>query len=198
MQALETFILGLPMVGKFPFLIPLVGSFLGGQETILVIAALSVTNVLSFSTVLIFSYIGTLLSEIIWFQIGKHCMGWFEKKEKIQKGLARVDELYKEKFGQKPFAVLLIAKFLYGTRIVTLLYFGRSGIPFSLFLKYNGLATFVWVLPIAAAGYFVGLGAKNVTNTLDVITYGLIVVTVLFGAVYGLRILIKKKIMKNK
>ena len=113
------------VVFPYPFLLPLIGAFIGGEETIIIISALSAGGFLPFPVVIIFSFIGTMLSDWAWFLFGKYFIVFLEKRPRIERGIQTVSAFINRVGGRRYFMGLLITKFLYGTRIIMLFYLGR-------------------------------------------------------------------------
>lgn len=179
----------------YPFLIPLLGAFFGGEETIIVISALSTTGFVSFPVVVVFSYVGTILSDTTWFLVGQRFMNWLSSKKRIQEGLVRVDTLFGHTAQHKPFLLLLITKFLYGIRIATIFYMSRR-MSFPSFMAYNAAVTLIWVIPICLVGWLLGISAVKISTISGDIKYGLGLVTLIIIAFYGIRIWLNRKVTK--
>ena len=54
-----------------PYFVPFLGAVIGGEETILVITALAAGGAFTFIEVLLLSYAGTLVSDLLWFLAGR-------------------------------------------------------------------------------------------------------------------------------
>jgi len=198
MSSFEAFLVA--AIAQFPylFLLPLIGSFFGGEETIILIAILSATDFIPFSTVLIFSYIGTLLSDSLWYWVGGRFSKWIDKREKIRKGFSQITGFATRIAKNNIFLILLTTKFLYGTRIVTIFYLARKPIPFLIFTLYNMVVTLLWATAICIVGWLTGRGITNLAKIFDNITYGIGIIALTAVALYALRIWLNRKIIEKE
>ena len=143
-----------------PFLLPLVGAIIGGEETILVISILSAEGLISFWTVLVFSFLGTLISDIIWFFAGDLVVK-LERWRLFSKNFEEIAEIIRKISGRNHFRALLMTKFFYGTRILTLFHVRRDGFPFLKFVPANALVVAIWTAVIVPFGWLAGKGLLN-------------------------------------
>ena len=108
-----------------PYFVPFFGALLGGEETILVISALAAGGSLSFMEVLGLSYLGTIISDWIWFIFGVRFHLWLERRPRVHAKLETVAGFVRHFTRGQHFLALLITKFLHGTRIITIFYLAK-------------------------------------------------------------------------
>lgn len=108
------------LVYKLPLIF--FGSFFLVETVIITFAFLSGQGMWSLFDVFWLSFIGIVLSDSIWFLFGQSIMKkteqWPKYKEKYQSLLVKLEKMTRE----RPFLSLLFIKFLYGTRILTILF----------------------------------------------------------------------------
>lgn len=182
----------------FTFLIPLLGAFFGGEETILVIAMLSATGALSIFEVVIFSFMGTMLSDICWFQFGKYAMARIERRPKMKERFALVADFIQRVARGQTFIALLITKFLYGTRIIMIFYLGKISLSFRKFLLYNSIVTALWSVSICALGYLAGRGIMELLSVYHNLAYSVSIVIGVLIVIYFIRIWLNRTLVEGK
>lgn len=141
------------------------GSFFLGESVIIPAAFLSGEGIWSFSYVFVTAYIGTLLSDAVWFALGPRLFRFAHDFESIKR---RSDAFLPkiEYLGNRPFHLLLISKFIYGTRILTIIYLSKK-VSILLFTLYNLVGTFLWLAAVMTVGFLAG---KSVINLLPIFT----------------------------
>lgn len=142
-----------------PFLLFFLAALIGGEEIMIPLAFMVGTGLWDFKTLLIACFLGTLVSDTLWFLLGRHGLQKTKLFKKHEDKYKKVVE-FLNKISKNNFIVLLVTKFLYGTRIFTILHFGVSKISKSKFLLMNSVVIMVW-LPIALGiGWFAGKGSS--------------------------------------
>ena len=146
---------------------------------IITAAFLSGQGLWSLTTVFLLSLVGTLASDAIWFLFGntifKLTRKWQANQKKYQKLITRLDNLTRN----KPFLALLFIKFLYGTRILTILYLSTKKISFWKFLFFDTLGTILWLIVMIAIGWMAGKGIANFAPFINKTEYALPAIVVL-------------------
>ncbi len=143
-----------------PFLLPLFGAIIGGEETIILIAMLSSEGLISFWTVFVFSFLGTLISDIFWF-LGGDLVVKLERWRLFSKNFEEMAEIIRKISGRSHFRALLITKFFYGTRLLTLFHVRRDGFPLWEFIPANALVVLIWTSAIVPFGWLAGKGVVS-------------------------------------
>jgi len=75
--------------------------------------------------------------------------------------------------GQKPFLALLFIKFLYGTRILTILYLSIRKVHYPTFFLFNTIGTVFWLLVMIFVGWLVGRGTADAGQVFSRVEYTL-------------------------
>lgn len=173
------------------------GSFFFGETVILTAAFLAGEGTWSISSVFWLSLVGTVASDSIWFLFGqtffKFTKRWEKYQDKYQTFLIKLEKTT----GQKPFLSLLFIKFLYGTRILTILYLSIRKMRYSTFLLFNTIGTTIWLLVMITIGWSAGkglAGAGPIFSRIEYIITALIVLIVLYRIITGW---LSKKIVKE-
>lgn len=161
------------------------GAFFFGETVIITAAFLATQGVVSLEAVFLFSLAGTLVADIVWFYVGRSALTVTRRfavyKEKYQGFLSVLERIY----GTKPFLVLLFIKFLYGTRILTILYLSMRRMRLYVFLLFDFIGTALWLAAIIALGYFVGrsVGVEGVITSVQRAEMAVLLLLALFFAV---------------
>lgn len=138
------------------------GAIIGGEETLVLLSILSAKGFLNIWTVLVFFYFGIVVSDMLWYYIGKSKL--FTLLIKIRLLSAAYDywgKLLDKATAKSDFQALLITKFLYGFRLPTIMYLARERLTIGSFLKYALFTNFIWVGAISAIGWLAGKGIST-------------------------------------
>lgn len=173
------------------------GSVFFGESVIIAASYVAAQGVWGIPLVFIYAFLGTILSDSLWFWIGKKLSKWLHTKPSFQKKYQRYTPFIEKIGGKKPFLVLLFIKFLYGTRIITIVYLSIRRIPFSKFLLFNSIGTAIWLCVIIAIGWGVEKGLAYLLPVFSKIEYTILVIVLLIIAfrlfsVWTNKMLIKK------
>ncbi len=195
--AIQAVISWLQVHMPYTFFIPLLGAFFGGEETILIIAMLSATGALSFQEVLMFSFLGTMLSDFCWFQFGKYAMERLERRPNIKNKFVMVADFIRTVARGRTFIALLITKFLYGTRIIMIFYLSKIQLSFRQFFIYNSIVTAIWSIAVCALGYYAGKGVMGLLDAYHNLAYSLSIVAAVILVIYILRIWLNRILVEG-
>lgn len=139
-----------------------IGAFFFGEAVILVAALLAQQGMWDFSTVFFVSLIATVLSDSLCFWFGYEFFfkkKWFLRYEKKYEASIKFLD---EKVKSKPYLSLLIIKFLYGTRLLTIIYLAVRQMKFIKFFLFDTLGTVVWLVVMLLIGWLAGNGIGNI------------------------------------
>lgn len=188
--------------GSYTPLVSFLGAIIGGEETLILLSILSSNGYLTAWVVLLFFYLGILVSDTIWFFLGKSKLfDWFVKRKIISRVYLRWDKLLTKATKGSSFHALFITKFLYGFRIPTIMYLGREKVKVKSFLFDSAIIDFIWTLVVFAIGWFAGKGillatdlSKNIVLYLLLVGITFIIFTIIVRILSGL---IKKWLIKK-
>lgn len=179
-------------------LVCLVGAFFGGDGIIIFLSTLSGQGLINFWTIILFCSLGTISSDLMWFFIGRTRLA--EKvisNKRFNRGYSKIERLL-DKYGRSDFLLLLIVKFIYGIRIITIVYFSRERRNFYRFLNYNSIAVVVITVFITSLGWMAGKGIRSYVNIYEnfrTVIKSIVIVLVIF---FILKTFIKKWLLKEK
>lgn len=146
-----------------PALLALLGSVFGADVAILSLAFLSGTGVMPFWIILIFSILGFTLVDTFWYFTGKYkilsynpILNFSIKSEKYIQKISKGKNIF----------LLAYSKFVYGTRILTIIYISNK-VPSGKFLLYNSIFDTILVSFLVIAGFYSGKGIGNFVNVFE-------------------------------
>lgn len=185
-----------------PILISIIGPFLFGGETILILAILAGQNLIPLWMVVLFCIFGMFLADTMWFLIGKiKALSKLKKIKWIHKGYKRAKKEIEE--APNELFLLILIKFAYGIGIPILLYLGRKGMSLKKFILNNILIIASWSLVITILGWSIGKTSaiamdkfENIYASILLIVTGFILVNILFKEIRS-KVIIKLEKIKN-
>lgn len=183
----------LPYLSIYIIPISLVSGFFGGEQALIVLSILSGQGLMSFWVLYVFFTIGILLSNMGFYFLGT--LGWVDSlgKYKLFRKLAKpVSSLLKKTMEKSYFMTLLLSKLMYGTRTVTLMYFGRTRVPFLKFNLYNLIISPSILFVYAGAGWLTGRGIVNLVDGLNNVRIWISVLVVAIIVLILIRMLVHK------
>jgi len=139
------------------YLVVFIGTIIGGETVLLAAGFLASLGHLDIFLVVLFGAGGEVVADILWYWIG-----YLNNKKFIIKygryvflNARRIEQLrnYFAKHGGK---TLLMVKFMYGIRTMTLLIAGMAKMNFLRFLLFNTLGIFISVVLFTLLGYLFG------------------------------------------
>jgi len=172
----------------------LIGSFLFGETVILSAAFLAGQGVWPVGNVFLLALAGTLISDILWFLLGNSILHnsdrWKKYEKEHQHFLTKLEKIT----GRKPFLSLLFIKFLYGTRILTILYLAVRKVTFAKFFVFGFFGTLIWLGVLLPIGWSAGKGLGNFVEIIDNIGYVFLAILALIIIYRAISIWMEKRI----
>jgi len=134
------------------------GTIIGGEIVILAAVFLAALGMLNIYLVIILGMLGVVISDSFWYFIGTRIKGRLNQSTKtfFPKRYQYRIELFKDRFVEHYAKFLVASKFVYGTRIVTLITSGYQKIPYRKFLMFNFIGSMIWIVIIVFLGYIMG------------------------------------------
>ncbi len=176
----------------------MVGAFFGGDGIILFLSSLSGQGVINFWTIILFCSLGTIFSDVMWFFIGRTQLT--EKVISIKqfnRGYSKIERIL-TKYGRSDFLLLLVVKFIYGIRIITIVYFSRERKSFFRFLSYNSIAVLAITVFISFLGWMAGRGIRFYVDIYENFRTAIKIIVIVLVIFLILKSVIKKWLLKEK
>lgn len=184
------------LLASYQFLFILVGSFLFGETVIITAAFLSVKMGWSPLSVFFFSFLGTITSDSCWFMTGKY-FSESVKESKFWKNRYPKKRNMVKKIVINPKRALFYYKFLYGFRVLSILYVAGLGMTIRDFVLFNSLGVFIWLTGMISIGWFAGKGILNLLPYMGSIEYYVFIVVILLIVMRISASWLGKKIIKE-
>ena len=141
-----------------PYLVSSIGGFLS-EEFLVFLAILSGRGLLKLWIVFVFGFFGIFLSDSLWFYLGKSkIIGFIKKLINLEKKIEKLDERMDFIDKKRNFVYILATKFVYGTRIASIVYYSIKGMKYKKFLFYDFFAVLIWLVIMVPAAWFAGKG----------------------------------------
>ena len=175
----------LALLQTYHFPIVFLGGVFFGETVIVPAAFLAGEGLLSVTLVSIAAYLGTIISDMAWFYVGPPLFAYAHRFQKISEKsevvLARIQDIYAD----RPMRALVVSKFVFGTRILTIIYLSTKKISVFRFLSVNLVSTFLWLVAVVAIGFLAGKSIVNLLPFLSDVKYILLILVIL---VIGVRL----------
>lgn len=145
------------LLGWMP-LVCFMGALLGGEETVLLLAAFAARDLYPVWIVFVFCFLGVFVADAIWFYIGRlEVISKLKNTKYFKSHSENARDFLDRKVKSNHFTLLMSTKFLYGLRLITIMYLGRR-MKFRQFLWYNSIVAAIWTVAIVGLGWFAGQG----------------------------------------
>lgn len=183
----------------YPYLVPFFGVMVGGEGVVLVVSALAATTgVLSPGELVFWTFAGTVIADSGWFALGRYGGDYLEKWPPLHRKLTEVAGFVAHLTRRRHFVALLITKFLFGTRIIMLLYLAKERLTFRAFLFINAVVTLIWSVVVVGLGWFAGRGVVWASDLFGNITFALGLLLIAVVVVYGIRVWLNEIIVEGE
>lgn len=179
-----------------PQLLFFLAALIGGEELIVPLAFLVGTGLWDFPTLFIFCAIGTVIADTAWFLLGRHGIQKSTLFKKHAEKYQKVKTLIK-KIAHREFNLLLITKFIYGTRIFTIIHLSLEETHLYRFVALNSIVILLWLSVILNIGWWAGKGSSTLSSLYEHPLYlglGIIVTLLIF---HLFRNLVSKKLTQT-
>lgn len=175
----------------YGYLAVFIGTFVEGEIFLLVAGFFVKHDFLQPIPTLIFSILGSLSHELIYFFLGRWKGRAFLLGNRYTKKRYRRAKRLIEKYGVFS---LFIIRFLYGMRIVPMMLFGATGFSFYKFLFFNIISLIIWSVIFLCVGYGLGHTAEILFGKIKDVYFIFWITVILVGlVVYIIYHLMSKK-----
>jgi membrane protein DedA with SNARE-associated domain len=169
----------LPSVVSYIPLLCFFGSWFGGEAAIIILSVFSSQGYYNIFLIFLFCYFGSMAGDIFWFFMGRaKFLSKLKKKRIVHKRYLRVRNTIDRLVGRNHVMLIITMKFVYGFRVLMLMYLGRR-MKFKRFILFDSMVSFVWIALITLVGWFAGKGIGWILKTYHSLQ---LVVLVLFCA----------------
>lgn len=164
-------------------ILTLAGSFLGGEETIIGITALLTHQGVPLWKPYVFASIGTLCSDTLIATLAKTKFYDHLANMRLIKNAHFILEQRVAKNDKTGIRTLLISKFIYGTRIFTMLHISKNKVTLRQFILYDFVVILTWLIPITIIGWLAGKGIAAATTALHRVEIGILLLVLVIALI---------------
>ncbi len=187
------------LISTHIYIASFLAGFFGGEETAIVFLALLINSKILILIFFIFFQIGTLtLDSLIFLPSKTKAFDFVVRREFASKGYKQFVYIMNRYGHKKPLVTMLITKFVYGTRIVTMIYMAREKLNFSRFMVYNVIITFIWMSVVTAVGLAIGVSVSAFISSVKIVELGIILFFILSFIGYFINMRIKAWLLKKR
>lgn len=164
----------------FGYIVILLSTFFAGEAILVLAGFLAHQGYLTFSLVVLVAFTGSLVSDQLYFFLGrkkglvyldKH-PSWKTKSDRIRNLMQRHQNL-----------VILLFRFVYGIRAITPFLIGISGVSSFKFLVLNAAGAITWAIAFTSLGYIFGHAAELLLDDIQQYEFIIMGVIILVGLV---------------
>lgn len=154
------------------------GSFFFGEAVVLAATFLSAEGLWSPGIVFSLSFLGTIAADTVWFLLGRKLITFASRWEWVRARYAAYLEKFVKKEQRDLLPHFLFFKFLYGTRIITIIFVSLKQMRLGRFIFLDSLGTIVWLIVLIATGWLTWKGAASALPILHNLEYALVAVVI--------------------
>ncbi len=147
----------------YPIPLFLIGSFFLGEEVILSFAFLAGQGVFDLTTLYLCCSLATIASDGVWFLLGHYSKRRNNFVHRLYERHVNLIPLL-HRWEKRPFILLFVTKFIYGTRIFTILYVAFRGMSFKKFMFYIIPCILILQAVVIGGGWLAGRGSLLFLN----------------------------------
>ncbi len=178
------------------FLAPIIG---GGELGVIAAAFLFASNASAFWTIVLFSFLGMITIDSLWFYISRSkFFSRIKKWEKIAAQYSLLEQNIERLSRGKDILIISLAKLMVGTRILMVLYIGGRKISFWRFFFYNAVPTGVWAVMLVLIGVGAAKGFNSIITIFRSIQLAITFLIIFFVGIYMTQKWISRKLMKRQ
>lgn len=159
------------------YLVLFLGMIIEGEVILMIGGILANLNALNLESVFIFSFIGVLVNDILWYHIGVYLKNNHGHRSLLQRAERKVKKLLPG-IETSPAYAIFISKFIAGFNHPTLIMLGFLKVNFKYFMKLQVFASLVWTLVFISLGFAFGHTAISVSRKVHVFVIAVVVLIV--------------------
>lgn len=182
--------IALHFLEQYGYIIVFLGAVAGGEIFILAGTFMASLGYFNIYAVVLLSLAGIILSDSLWYLLGVkgenfiiNCKDRLCLKNYHNKLFDRYFDAHYGKF-------IILSKFVYGTRIITMVTSGYKRVPYRKFFYYNLLSIIIWIMIVVLVGYGLGFSWNKLSEYNSYIKYlvllgllGLLAIRLIIGRI---------------
>jgi membrane protein DedA with SNARE-associated domain len=189
----------IPFFSNYGIFILLLSGILGGEEVIISLVFLSAMGLFPLWWILVFVTLGEFISDFTIFSLGRlNLFHKFKKIERFTRLYEKADRFIIKVSKESTFLTLLYSKFIYGTRIFTLVYLSSKKTQWRKFIISESLVLIVWMSITVAVGWFAGASVKQLSLTFKKVEFTLLLLLIFIIFIVMVKKWIQTKLLKKQ
>jgi membrane protein DedA with SNARE-associated domain len=146
------------------------GSVFIGETAIIPFFVLAAQGLIDIYVVTLCAYAAVVLTDVFWFYVGvlsrrnRHLHRHYEKRIS-----PHLKVMLNKLFGKRVLLSLILMKFMYGSRMLNLIWLGFRRFELSEFLLLDIISAFVYILALAALAGLINIGIGFATSAIQVL-----------------------------
>ncbi len=157
----------------------LAGTFVFGDSIVLAASGLAAHGQWSVLSVFIWSFLGTLMSDTIWFKLADGSLQKIMRDPAREAAFDRMTARMDRWTGESPHRGLLFVKFLWGTRTLSIVYMASRDVSTRTFVLFDAIGTVLWLAVLVPIGFLAGKGVATLSADLTRLEYALPILLIL-------------------
>ncbi len=189
----------LSLISSYGELASFLGGFFAGEEVIMTLSFLSANGIIPIWKVFLFSFLGIVLCDTFFYALGRMKVIQNLSNSKRFTSLSKKYEPLILKLNKKgTLNLLFTTKFIFGTRILTLLYLGFRKTKVLEFLISDLIVGVFWMVIVVSLGWFSGSSFYLILNIFKNVQIALLVIVILVLILVGIKKWISGRILKKQ
>ena len=148
-----------------------VGTFLFGETVVLAGIVLAAAGAVPVQALVGLSLLGTLASDLVWFYFGQRLVHFARRWRSVQVRYERAMGAMQQVDDGERFYYLLFFKFVYGIRIVTIIYASLRRIRLRRFLLLDAVGSTAYLVVFVGVGLLLCQGAAELAPAVHTLRY---------------------------
>lgn len=144
-----------------------IGGFLAGEEMLLILTYLANAGHFPFWHLMVFTFLGITLCDFTFYFIGKLKLvqSYINNSKRLSHSFDKISNIYYNVCKHSTWKILLYTKFIYGTRLISLVYLGMRNVSVKEFLRLNIIIGISWLLIVVSIGIILSESIELIINT---------------------------------
>ena len=137
------------LITQYGLLAVLLGAAIEGDVVVMLSGVAAHLHLLRFPEALAAGWLGAVVADCVWYAVARYHASWARQTKAYELVGPRIEELV----GRLGAGEVIIARFIFGTRIASMSYWGIRGLPFARFLILDMIGCAIWATGLAGLGY---------------------------------------------
>jgi membrane protein DedA with SNARE-associated domain len=137
------------LISQYGLLAVVLGAAIEGDVVVMLTGVAAHLHLLRFPEALAAAWLGAVVADCVWYALARRHGSWARQTKTYQLVGPRIEELV----GRLGAGEVVIARFIFGTRVVSMSYWGIRGLPFARFMLLDMIGCAIWASALISLGY---------------------------------------------